>query len=269
MQTNRSLIHFSVGSQTVLSLNHDTDTLVTHEKGGTVKTWLLGASAYQQNHCIQTEHMAFCRTQVLPDKNLIMCPQGDNVIGVYTLDDLSLQQSFVPAADDKLGALMCFRAIQVHGQSYVLAGYESGAFITWDLRCSKAVNCAQFDENPMAVDYDVVTNRGVFGSCTDKIGVFTYYGGTEIHKKTEIPIKNAGVNCVRIRGDRKVFTTAGWDGRVRIFSWKSMRPLAVLTEHKAGVMDIAFSSGPVSMWQANIMAVAGLDGQITLWDLYN
>jgi len=87
---------------------------------------------------------------------------------------------------------------------------------------------------------------------------------------SELCIKNPGVNGVRIRPDQKVFASAGWDGRIRIFSWKSLRPLAVLTQHKnGGVMDLAFSSQQVAMWHAPIMAAAGMDGQISLWDLYN
>jgi len=67
-----------------------------------------------------------------------------------------------------------------------------------------------------------------------------------------------------------VFASGGWDGRIRIFSWKSLRPLAVLTQHKnGGVMDLAYSSQQVAMWRAPIMAAAGMDSQISLWDLYN
>ena len=92
----------------------------------------------------------------------------------------------------------------------------------------------------------------------------------QLQRSGDISIKNAGINCIRIRADQKVFATGGWDSRIRIFSWKSLRPLAVLTEHKTGgIMDIAYSNGKVAMWKAPIMAAAGMDGQISLWDLYN
>lgn len=92
----------------------------------------------------------------------------------------------------------------------------------------------------------------------------------QLRRAADICIKNPGINCIRIRSDQKVFATGGWDGRIRIFSWKSLRPLAVLTEHKTGgIMDIAYSNSKISMWNAPIMAAAGMDGQISLWDLYN
>lgn len=66
-----------------------------------------------------------------------------------------------------------------------------------------------------------------------------------------------------------MFVSGGFDGRIRVFSWKSLRPLAVLSEHKGNLMDIAFSDGIVAFWKSNIMAAGGTDGKITLWDIYN
>lgn len=122
----------------------------------------------------------------------------------------------------------------------------------------------------MTVDYDPATNRGLYGGPSDKLGVFGYQRNTmEIVKKSDILLKNPGVNTVKIREDRKVFSVGGWDGRIRIYSWSSLRPLAVLSEHKAAVADIAHSMGRVSLWNSPIMGVAGQDGHISLWDLYN
>lgn len=87
---------------------------------------------------------------------------------------------------------------------------------------------------------------------------------------SKLTLKNPGTNVIRIRPDCKVFASGGWDGRVRIYSWKSLRPLAVLTEHKSGaITDITFSKSKVERWNAPIMAVSGMDGIISLWDLYN
>lgn len=105
----------------------------------------------------------------------------------------------------------------------------------------------------------------------EKLTTFSYQRQSmQLQRGSDVCIKNPGVNIVRIRADQKVFASGGWDGRIRIFSWKSLRPLAVLTQHKqGGVMDLAYSTQPVSMWRAPIMAAAGMDAQISLWDLYN
>ena len=45
-----------------------------------------------------------------------------------------------------------------------------------------------------------------------------------------------------MRNDGKIFATAGWDGRVRVYSAKSMKALAVLKWHKQGCYCTAFAN---------------------------
>ncbi|EGC47488.1 WD40 repeat-containing protein [Histoplasma capsulatum var. duboisii H88] len=53
--------------------------------------------------------------------------------------------------------------------------------------------------------------------------------------------KHAGQQSLRIRNDAKIFATAGWDGRIRVYSCKSMRELAVLKWHHGGCYAVAFA----------------------------
>ncbi|EAW12974.1 WD40 repeat domain-containing protein [Aspergillus clavatus NRRL 1] len=53
--------------------------------------------------------------------------------------------------------------------------------------------------------------------------------------------KHAGQQGLRIRSDGKVFATAGWDSRIRVYSCKTMRELAVLKWHKEGCYTVAFA----------------------------
>lgn len=62
----------------------------------------------------------------------------------------------------------------------------------------------------------------------------------------------------------------GWDSRVRIFSWKNLKPLAVLNQHKDTVQDINYSIQGIKGYDNKcIMATAAKDGYIALWDIYN
>lgn len=99
--------------------------------------------------------------------------------------------------------------------------------------------------------------------------VFTIDSNLEIRLKCELALSNPGCNVVKLRQDRKIFACGGWDGYLRLFSWKSLRLLAVLTEHQAGVTDVAFCNEVVKAWNSKIMAVCGADGVISLWNLYN
>lgn len=269
---NRSILQLVTGKDPVLSMFHFNDSLYTQSKGGSFKIWTLTNTGYDFTTEINENCMGFCQMEFLKDKKSVILPKNTNELALYNLDNLQLQTTLIPNDGGiNLGSIMCMKYLNFSGQSYVLAVYESGDFFTWDLRCSKVINQKKLEtEGPLTIDYEITTNRGIYGGTTDKIGVFSFNRNTmEISKKTEISVKNAGIDCVKIRSDCKVFATGGWDGRIRIFSWKSLRPLAVLTDHKDGVMDICYSNDTVSLWKSPVMAAGGKDGQITLWNIYN
>lgn len=274
LQTNRTPLHFSLGSEPITSIYHGEETLVTQQKGGILKTWNIEKAGYVMDMNEDTNHRGFCRFQYVPDTELLLSPKNDNDISVYDMKTNEVQHTLAPDAIEMdgtaLGQVMCLRHIRFSNQSYVLAGYESGTFLTWDLRTNNVINVAKFDECPMAFDFCSETNRGIYGNASDKLGIFGYIRNEmKLINRGDIAMKNPGINCIKIRRDQKVFCAGGWDGRVRIFSWKSLRPLAVLIDHKAAVTDIEYSNEKVDLWKAPIMATAGSDGQIALWNIYN
>ena len=52
---------------------------------------------------------------------------------------------------------------------------------------------------------------------------------------------HSGQQNLKVRNDGKIFATAGWDGRVRVYAVKTMRELAVLKWHKEGCYAVAFA----------------------------
>ncbi|OAG44828.1 hypothetical protein AYO21_00790 [Fonsecaea monophora] len=56
-----------------------------------------------------------------------------------------------------------------------------------------------------------------------------------------INTKHSGQQGLSVRSDGKIFATAGWDGRVRVYSCKTMKELAVLKWHKVGCYSTAFA----------------------------
>lgn len=259
------------------SIYHGEETLITQQKGGQIKTWNICKNGYQVDATIDTNHIGFCRFQYVPEDNLLIAPSNDNEICIYNMKTSEVQSlnSDNSSKDDekremKLGQIMCFQHFRFSDQFYILAGYESGAFLTWDLRKNKIINEAKFEECPMSLDFSPEANRGIYGNSSDKLGIFGYSrNDMKLINRGDIAVKNPGTNCIRIRKDRKIFCSGGWDGRIRIFSWKSLRPLTVLTDHKAAITDIAYSDRKIDLWHSPIMATSGADGQISLWNLYN
>ena len=53
--------------------------------------------------------------------------------------------------------------------------------------------------------------------------------------------KHAGQQSLRIRSDGAIFATAGWDAKVRVYSAKSLKEVAVLKWHQSGCCSVAFA----------------------------
>lgn len=80
----------------------------------------------------------------------------------------------------------------------------------------------------------------------------------------------SGVSMLSVRPDKKIVTAGCWDGRVMLFSWKKLQPLAILKEHTESIYDIIYSHCKVEAYDTKcLMAATGKDGYISLWDIYN
>jgi len=121
---------------------------------------------------------------------------------------------------------------------------------------------------------------------------------TELEKSTNT--KHAGQQGLKIRSDGRIFATAGWDQRVRVYSTKTLKELAVLKWHTDGCYAIAFATIHVDdevkqstppgqsreiglrgtaldvikhgrtmkAQQTHWLAAGAKDGKISLWDIY-
>jgi hypothetical protein len=65
-------------------------------------------------------------------------------------------------------------------------------------------------------------------------------------KQTEplkvVDTKHSGQQSLKIRSDSRIFATAGWDSKIRVYSVKTMKEVAVLKWHQVGCYTVAFSS---------------------------
>ena len=117
--------------------------------------------------------------------------------------------------------------------------------------------------------------------------------------------KHSGQQGLRVRSDAKIFATAGWDSRVRVYSAKTLKELAVLKWHKEGCYAVDFADVDITTHAAmdqapeskgnqlassaassskqlqsvtarremraqstHWLAVGSKDGRVSLWDIY-
>ena len=64
---------------------------------------------------------------------------------------------------------------------------------------------------------------------------------TELKPFKVVQTKHAGQQGLHVRSDGKIFATAGWDARIRVYSAKTMKEVAVLKWHKVGCYATAFA----------------------------
>ncbi|XP_026748963.2 guanine nucleotide-binding protein subunit beta-like protein 1 [Galleria mellonella] len=271
LQTNRVQQKIQVGQAPILHIIHTDTHFITQEKGGNYKIFSLTNNGYEEDATIAIDYPGFCRFEANTKLNILYVPDSESKIHIYNFSGEKTGSLEPDSAAPKLGDPMCMKFIEFPcDRPCLLVGYEAGWLLLWDLNTSQCIGKLQTKQCPMSVEYHLDQQRGIIGTASNVIQIFSISRkDLTLAHKADITIKNPGVNKVLSRSDGKVFTSGGWDGHIRIFSWFSLRPLVVLTEHKQAVQDIAYSSEKVSQWNANIMAAGGLDGAITLWNLYN
>lgn len=84
-----------------------------------------------------------------------------------------------------------------------------------------------------------------------------------------INTKHSGQQGLKMRSDGKIFATAGWDSKIRVYSAKTMRELAVLKWHQVGCYAIAFAnvdqlSSPTEDEKQNSDGGSGFDSDKSL-----
>ena len=111
--------------------------------------------------------------------------------------------------------------------------------------------------------------------------------------------KHAGQQGLSVRDDGKIFATAGWDARIRVYSAKNLREVAALKWHSEGCYCTGFAETKVHLasetsgelrdhasaqsssalarivqkrltkaQQTHWLAAGSKDGKISLWDIY-
>lgn len=157
----------------------------------------------------------------------------------------------------------------------LIAGYEDGTSIVWDVASLSALHRSPRHSEPMlcvAADgkRDLLSVSGSAGMTLTVAPVWPALAGAKAKSRTlQIELKHPGINAVVHRDDFKLLATAGWDNRVRLFSWPKMKPLAILESHTSAINCLVWSRPLPSLGSIRLLAACSKDSRISLWSMYN
>lgn len=176
---------------------------------------------------------------------------NDSQIDLYHLPS-EKKVGTIPAPEQvntKTGMVMALKLFHapVTSDLHVIAGYESGRTYVF----KRIVKSQQWEAIYTSCPHSQAILSLDFTSALDCY--FTSSADAIIAKHPllvealdEKPIKqvqtrHAGQQGLAVRSDGRIFATAGWDSRARVYSAKTMKELAVLKWHKDGCYAIAFA----------------------------
>ncbi|KAF9358148.1 ASTRA complex subunit [Mortierella sp. NVP85] len=107
--------------------------------------------------------------------------------------------------------------------------------VLWSIKCHRQPVLAL----DISFDLSFAVSTGT-DNVLAKYDLFSQVQG--VPEVTKVALKSNGITGTKIRKDGKIIGMAGWDGRVRIYSSKTMKPLAVLKYHRERLDCLDFAA---------------------------
>ncbi|CAO3652386.1 unnamed protein product [Cunninghamella blakesleeana] len=288
-ETRRPILQWKGHTESILSVNvYDKNKLISQGRDHKIHIWQLDMTLslkeipkiidtvdyYALNYC----KLSMC---TLKDHTLICLPaKGDTpLLDVFSLTKKEWVIQNIGSDQDNEKRRLCM-AVQMcvlnesEDQLGILGGYENGEIAFWRIDIStnqfKFLWNAQEHQQPI-LDLSIFQDKAYSTCIDDQIVKYNLDEGSVVKK---VRAKKPGIACIKVRNDNKIFMTSGYDGRIRIYSVKTMNPLAVLTYHRDSVYCVSFASA-LEMKQKgenddnkHWLIGGGKDGRISLWQLY-
>ncbi|XP_067120577.1 guanine nucleotide-binding protein subunit beta-like protein 1 isoform X1 [Centruroides vittatus] len=243
--------------------------IFTQGRDGLVNIWNYDDNdKWKISRSIPAPTAGFCQCDISKLKNLIAVP-GEKAcqIDLYDFEKCSLVSTLIPESSDKYGMCICVKWLKPG--NYILCGYENGKIILWDINQAAVLSELTCHKEPVfGLDFDdSVKWEGITCSAEEKLCVFSMKNFLSLVEKNCIVLPTTGASSVAVRQDGKIVASGGWDGIIRLFSWKTLKPLAYLNFHKSAINCLKFYAGKSENY-AKLLAAGSKDKRITLWSIY-
>ena len=230
---------------------------------------------------LTVSNVAFCKAATWsPDnlsKHIVGVPgEAKSSVNIWNLNEKTITSHLVPNSRYKLGMPWCIKLL---GQSrpVCLIGYEDGSILCWDVSERKVLSAADclFSDPIMCFDACLMNDHSIVGAAGSvstslvkwniSLNVNNKGDGSDEHLFSvchKHELINEGLSSLKIRQDQKILATGGWDNKTRIFSWKTLKPLAILEYHCGSVQSLDFSDN-------KLLACGSADHRISIWKIFD
>ncbi|KAB7500126.1 Guanine nucleotide-binding protein subunit beta-like protein 1, partial [Armadillidium nasatum] len=212
------------------------------------------------------DYLGFSRCDITDLGNQqLLCVPGPHqeFVSIWELSSSIKICHLGPENEKGYGSVMQCKWVECGKRLYVLVCYENGSLLLWDWPNCKILSSTECHDNPISLEYDSINKKIICGTASEKV----FINSTIVLDK-EFNLTNPGVGCVKSRPDGKIYALGGWDYRIRLFSWKKHKPLAVLSYHKKSIECLDFSQYTVETFDPGYLLAAGSsDCTVSLWNL--
>jgi WD40 repeat protein len=273
-----------VGSSSIVYIKAGSETMICQDKSGVIRFYELEKNGYVIKNEVLTNYAGFARSiKIDDDRNLLLSPGEQSDINFYDVERYeSAPLHKLSFTTEKTGQIFCMKDIDLtEPSSHLLAGYESGHLVLWNLKEMEVMSFVKYDFPVCSVEYDSSTHRGIASAptisklCTFHIDIknnFDFYKSdpenVECKACDDSSKKVNGISALKLRPDKKCLFVGFCDGSVNIYSWKFMRKLTVLRNHRSEITDFSFSSHKIDNYKSLITAISSTDGNVSLWNIY-
>ncbi|XP_014271162.1 guanine nucleotide-binding protein subunit beta-like protein 1 isoform X2 [Halyomorpha halys] len=262
LKLKREKIKHEVGNEACLCITFNNNIFITQQKGESIKFWKENIEGvWKLQKILNHDYCGFCKMGLLDC--FIILPSNGSSIALY---DFVSNKEIIQAANKKLGEIMCLKVI--NSIKCILVCYESGILSLWNMDWSCLYETKVTEDCPMAIDYCDLTCEGILGTNNNRLLKFKLCDNKKISIVGEMNITNPGVSSVAINEKGKLCVIGCWDGRLRYYTMKKLKLLAVLTHHSGSIDDIVFVNLNLSFCDSGLVIAGGKDTKVSLWNLY-
>lgn len=231
----------------------------------------------------------------IPEEILLAVPGlQDGMINLTALPSNTRYATIPPPKSTNTGMLMALSLHQPPSSAHPLiaAGYESGHVALWrhnpnsSPQTWQTTYLSQPHSQPV-LSIAIAPHTACFFSSSADAVVARHPLPESSTEPKSVQTRHAGQQALAVRSDGRVFATAGWDGRVRVYAARGMGELAVLKWHREGCYAAAFAEmldeeggedggKALTVAQQRVarvrathwLAAGSKDGKVSLWDVY-